>query len=459
VYPWSSVPAVTRQVARVVTVPFESESGVVRSASGRSWWALALLIMATVFSFVDRQIFSLVADPMSHELGLTNAELGLLQGLGLSFFMVIGGLPLGWLADRMNRSVLLGICVLAWSISTLACGFAQNFTQLLLATIGVAFGEGALVPVIYSLIPDLFPRHQRVQANSIYFLAAVLGAALGLAVSGATLGVIESTKSTLPAFNHIATWRLAFFAVALPGPVLALAILSISAKRGVAAAPAGQEPPMHGLKTYVRRHWLACLNVFCGFGFYALALAAGVSWLPVMLIREFGEVPSKVGVRLGMAIGLGTCLGILIAFILARRLNHRSNPTVPLLISRYAFFLSAVPIFLLLFARTPLEVYALFATLMVASMAASSLMPNILQDMVPRHLRARLIAINSIVSVCFSGAGPILLGIFPSVGHASAHPLITALVVIGLPCCFLGALLMKCSERPVTNALAEFVEI
>jgi MFS family permease len=453
------VQRVTRQMAVVATIAFESDSpGVVPAAPGRAWWALTLLIVATVFSFVDRQIFSLVADPMSHELGLTNAELGLLQGLGLSFFMVIGGLPLGWLADRMNRSVLLGGCVLAWSISTLACGLAQNFTQLLLATIGVAFGEGALVPVIYSLIPDLFPRHQRVHANSIYFLAAVLGAALGLAVCGATLGVLESAKSTLPAFNHIATWRLAFFAVALPGPVLALAILSIKAKRGVAASP-GHERPMLGLKSYLRRHWLACINVFCGFGLYALALAAGVSWLPIMLTREFGETPSKVGIRLGIAIGLGTCIGIVTAFLLARRLDHRSNPTVPLLISRYAFLLSAVPIFLMLFARTPLEIYVLFATLIVASMAASSLMPNILQDMVPRHLRARLIAINSIVSVCFSGAGPILLGVFPSAGPASAHPLITALVVISLPCCFLGGLLMKRSERPVTNALAEFAEI
>jgi MFS family permease len=442
----------------VAAIAIESgPADVAPAASRRAWWGLALLIVATVFSFVDRQIFSLVADPMSHELGLTNAQLGLLQGLGLSFFMVIGGLPLGWLADRMNRSVLLAICVLAWSLSTLACGLSQNFTQLLLSTIGVAFGEGALVPIIYSLIPDLFPRHQRVQANSIYFLSAVLGAALGLALCGATLAAIEAAKSTLPTFSHIASWRLAFCAVALPGPVLAIAILSIKATRGTEASLVRAQPTL-GLKIYLRRHWLACINVFCGFGFYALALAAGVSWLPIILTREFREAPAKVGIRLGMSIGLGTCIGILVAFLLARRLDHRSNPTVPLIISRYAFLLSALPIFLMVFARSPLEIYGLFAALMVASMAASSLMPNILQDMVPRHLRARLIAINSIVSVCFSGAGPILLGVFSSAGPASAHPLVMALVIIGLPCCLLASLLMKGSERPVKNALTEFDE-
>ncbi|MGH8322314.1 MAG: MFS transporter, partial [Steroidobacteraceae bacterium] len=199
-------------------------------STGHAWYALAVLVLATLFGFVDRQILVLVVEPLKHDLSLRDVQIGTLQGLGPALFSVLAAMPLAWLSDRFERSVVLWVCVLFWSVATAACGFAYSFATLFAGMIGVAIGEAALVPIVYSLIPDLFPGPSRIRANIIFFAAAWLGAGLGLGLGGFILGSVESVRTALPeGMRALAVWRLTFMAVALPGPLIALAIALIGA--------------------------------------------------------------------------------------------------------------------------------------------------------------------------------------------------------------------------------------
>src|SRR6185436_990101 len=104
-------------------------------------------------------------------------------------------------------------------------GLSQSFGQLLLAASGLGLGEAGLIPIVYSLIPDLFPREKRATANAAYALAAVFGAGIGIWSSAALLawadGLVASATGPL---GRLEGWRVAFLCAAALGPVIALAI-------------------------------------------------------------------------------------------------------------------------------------------------------------------------------------------------------------------------------------------
>lgn len=185
-----------------------------------AWAALGILVLVTVFACVDRQVLTILAEPMRHSLGLTDAQLGMLQGVGLTLFAAVGSVPLAMLADKFDRRLVFAGCILVWSVATAACGMAQSFGQLLLATIGIAVGEAGIVPIVYSMIPSLFSGSQCVAANFIYYGATIIGASLGMALGGAVYALLPAGSAALPlSMQAMETWRLALIAVAVPGPV------------------------------------------------------------------------------------------------------------------------------------------------------------------------------------------------------------------------------------------------
>src|SRR3546814_626335 len=138
-------------------------------APASAWYALFVLVMATLFAYVDRQILNLVAPSLQASLGITDLQIGMLQGLGMAIFASVASYPLGWLADRFGRRLLLAIGVACWSLATALFAFQDSFGGLFAATIGIAIGEAGLAPIVFALIPDLFPETQRHHANFIFY--------------------------------------------------------------------------------------------------------------------------------------------------------------------------------------------------------------------------------------------------------------------------------------------------
>src|SRR5207249_3312518 len=134
---------------------------------------------------VDRQILSLLVQPIRRDLGITDTQMSLLIGFSFAICFTLFALPLGWLADRHSRRSVLAAGLAGWSLCTAACGLARSFRQMMLFRMGVGMGEATLHPCAYSIIADSFPAERRTTALSVYTTGIYIGS--GMAVLAASL--------------------------------------------------------------------------------------------------------------------------------------------------------------------------------------------------------------------------------------------------------------------------------
>ena len=153
----------------------------------RPAWVLVTLTFVYVLNFLDRQLIGIVAKPIQDSLGVTDGQLGLIGGLYFAMFYCFIAIPVGWLADRSSRVTVLSLACAIWSGATVACGLAQNYTQLVIARMTVGFGEAGGVPPSYAIITDTYPPGKRAAAFGIFNLGPAIGAAIGVAF-GAIVG-------------------------------------------------------------------------------------------------------------------------------------------------------------------------------------------------------------------------------------------------------------------------------
>ena len=183
--------------------------GEIRNPQG--WYrhyCLALIFIVLVIAYVDRGIFGVVLEPIKHEFGLSDLQLGFLTGPAFAVFYAVMGIPLARWADMGNRRVVIALCLAVWSAMTALGGLAQNFAILFLTRIGVGVGEAGAVPPTHSLASGYYPPQHHGKIASILSLAALLGSFAGVIVGGAVLAATD--------------WRTTLMMVGLPGVALAL---------------------------------------------------------------------------------------------------------------------------------------------------------------------------------------------------------------------------------------------
>ena len=135
--------------------------------SAYAWYALFVLVLVYIINFIDRQILSILAEDIKKDLGLEDAQIGFLYGTAFAVFYALFGIPLGRLADSWYRGRLMAIGLALWSSMTALSAFANSFTMLAVARIGVGIGEASASPAAYSMISDNFPKEKRAAALSI----------------------------------------------------------------------------------------------------------------------------------------------------------------------------------------------------------------------------------------------------------------------------------------------------
>jgi MFS family permease len=132
-----------------------------------SWYVVVVLMLCYALSFIDRQILSLLVEPIKSDLRLSDTEFSLLQGMTFAIFYTFVGLYMGKLADTKNRRNLIVIGVTAWSLMTALCGTAKNFSHLFMARVGVAIGEATLSPAAYSITGDYFTKDKLAASHAV----------------------------------------------------------------------------------------------------------------------------------------------------------------------------------------------------------------------------------------------------------------------------------------------------
>jgi MFS family permease len=222
------------------------------SASRYPAYVLGVLVVVYVFNFLDRQILSILAERIKADLGLTDAQIGFLYGTAFAVFYAIFGIPLGRLADVWDRRRLIALGLAAWSCMTALSGLARTFGHLAAARIGVGIGEASATPAAFSLLSDYFPPARRATVLALYSSGIYIGAGVGLGIGGLIVNRWDAAwAGTMPPFG-LRGWQVAFFAVGLPGLVLALVVRTLrepvrGQADGIFAAP---EP--HPLRAFLR---------------------------------------------------------------------------------------------------------------------------------------------------------------------------------------------------------------
>ncbi len=190
-------------------------------------YVLFILMLTYTFNFVDRQIITILAPYLKADLGISDAQLGLLYGTAFALFYGLFGIALAKLADGWSRVKTLALGLSVWSLMTTASGAASNFGQLGAARIGVGVGEASASPAAISLLGDYFRKEQRSTVIALYQTGAFVGAGLSLIIGGLIVSGWQSAYGdAVHAPFGLAGWQAAFIGVGLPGILLAVLILT-----------------------------------------------------------------------------------------------------------------------------------------------------------------------------------------------------------------------------------------
>ena len=186
-----------------------------------AWYCMGVIVFAYFFGFMDRIIVGLLTPAIKADLGFTDTQMGVLQGLAFAVFYVLFGIPIGWASDRFNRKRMLTAGTAIWSIFTAGCGLVRSFGGLFAMRVGVGVGEATLNPCTASLIGDMFEPRNRPKAFGIYTMATAFGTGLTY-IFGGLLIAFTMQGVTVPVLGEIPGWQAVFIIIGLGGLIPAL---------------------------------------------------------------------------------------------------------------------------------------------------------------------------------------------------------------------------------------------
>ena len=267
---------------------------------------LGALMLVNVMSQLDRQIMSVLVEPIRKDFGFTDTEVGIVVGLAFAVFYTLAGLPLGRLADVTNRKHIVVSVLSFWSLATAACGLARGFWTLFVARVCVGIGEAGSAPAAQSILAETFPPARLGRALSTYQMAIPIGIFVGVAGGGALAEAFD--------------WREVFVIVGLPG--VAVAGLAFFLLREPARGPKEEVPPVREvLSTLLAMPSLRQLMLASSI--QTMTLAATASFNFAFMLRVHDLTSSQAGLLIGamtmLAGGFGTYMGGAIGDRLARR--------------------------------------------------------------------------------------------------------------------------------------------
>jgi MFS family permease len=314
------------------------------------WRVLAILILANAVSILDRQLMSILAEPVRHDLKLGDFELSLLLGASFGLCYAVFGGPLGWLADRWSGRKTIALGLLVWSASTAATGLSTTFGAIFAFRMLVGVGEAALAPVAYPMIAAHVAPNRLSFAITAYNWAGAVGTAVSVALGGVLLQSFSAPEAAaaLGAVG-LRPWQAIFIVMAIPGLLLAPFTLKLPESRRARSSDAavGRKGPAW---LFLRTSFGFIGPCFLALGMVNLAVYSVLSWGPQYMVRVLHMRPAEVGGLFGIIVIAGPVLGGLASSMLADHLFSRGRRDAQMLV-----------IFWLLVLALPLGVYGFLA--------------------------------------------------------------------------------------------------
>lgn len=363
-------------------------------------WLVVLLLGASILNFADRAVFSVLAQSIKADLRLSDLELGLLQGLMFALLYAVAGLPIGLLAERLQRTRLIAGALVVWSLATAATGLATGFLQLAAARLGLGLGLAGFTPAAASLVADISARTRRASTMAVVQLGSPAGAFFGSTIAGLIAASYD--------------WRTAFIAFAIPGFVVAALLLWLTpeparGQQDTGAANQAQAPSVGEFFRTVAAQptlmWVIAGGAIAGFGMTAVS-----NFLAVFLARTYSLDVREAATLFGTISGVGLATGLLVGSFGTDRLASR-DPRWPAWGAAIGLCL-APPIYWFAFSgpALPIVIPVLLvggAMLLVFYGPTSGMIQNLL----PSRMRATGIALYTLLfTLIGSGLGPVFVG-------------------------------------------------
>ena len=366
-------------------------------------WVLFILWVTYILNFVDRQLVTILLEPIKLEFGASDTAMGFMTGFAFALFYASLGVPVARLADRWSRRNVIAISVGLWSAMTALCGMAGSFWQLALARVGVGIGEAGGTPPSHSLLADYFPPQQRATALSIHATATQFGILIGM-LGGAIVAAEYG-------------WRMAFIFFGIPGIIVAL-LVAFTVREPARHTPLGTTSMLED----IRHIW-----ALPGFSLIAMAGAATAlaayglgTWSPSFLMRTHGLSLVETGFLLGGAGAVSGIVGAVTGGILCDRLSKRDKRWQLWLPAAGAFATAPLMLCFLLWPESQqfavagsLVPVAIIFTLLGGVVAAFWIGPTYaaIQTLAPGNMRAQAAAIFMFMfNLVGMGLGPLVIG-------------------------------------------------
>jgi MFS family permease len=431
----------------------------------RAWYAVVIFALALMINMLDRQIVSLLVEPIKRDLNLSDTQMGWLMGPAFVIFYMILGLPIARMVDSRNRRTILGVGVTIWSFMTSLCGFTKGFWQFFACRIGVGSGEACSGPATFSMLADLFPREKLPRAIAVLNFGFYAGTGLALALGGIIATEFANVPTvTLPLIGAtMRGWQVTFIIVGLPGLIVAALMATVREpkRRGRIGASAlttedSTKPvPVREVIAFLKKNRTTFAPIYIGMGIQVVMTYAGITWGPAFYSRTFGWTPKEYGLVIGVVtvtlMPVGTLLGSMLAERFARAGRDDANLRV-VLIGK----LLAMPFGILFpFMSNPYWAVAI-STISLFFLALTAAPLNAaLQVITPNQMRGQITALFLFVfNVIGFALGPLMVALFTDYVFKAESQIGRSIVLTALILGPLGTLTIWLGMKPYARSVA-----
>lgn len=303
--------------------PDSSES---EKAVRGGWYTVVMMAVVVMFAQIDRNIISLMVEPMKRDMDLSDTQISLLIGLAFTICYVMFGPPIARFADRGFRKPVVAGALAIWSCATALCGLAQNFGQLFVGRMIIGGAESASSPASLSMIADLIPRKKLPRAYAIYNTGFMAGGAIALALGGTLLGYFAGADPIqVPGIGIIRDWQIVFVILGLPGLLMALLIMLTvpEPQRKAGHKPKGY--PVREVLGFVWKNRVMHLPLLSGILLNSIQTFGSVAWIPAFYERTYGWGPAIAGPLLGSVNMVAALAGLFTGAWLAEWIAKRRD--------------------------------------------------------------------------------------------------------------------------------------
>ena len=374
-----------------------------------AWYAVCMVALVTLSGQLDYGIMSLLVQPIKHDTGMSDTQIGMLLGLFYSAAYLCCGIPLARVSDRSRRTYVLAGGMTVWSIGTVLCGFAQGFLPfgLLRGMVGGAMSVKG--PTTISIIPDLVPREKLARAFGIYNVALIGGQSLSLIVGGLLLGaLLRHPPIHILGFTLQHAWQMVFVLMGLPGLLMAAVVfLTVPEPARHGRARAGSAPIIDVARfLFVGPARKVFIPIIIGTAMSGIALAGTGAWRAAFYARTYHLGAHVYGPLSGTISLITAPIGVIIGAWVAERMHRRwSDSHLRLVV---IIHLLTLPISILspLMPTFQLALACQLVAGILMMVSAPSLL-SAMQIITPNEMRAQVNAVYMVtISVIGQGLGP-----------------------------------------------------